>query len=469
VYCGRYSAQKNVPLLLDYAERYERQHPNRFRFTFIGQGELKVPDTAWTRDLGRLSEQAKHAALANAAALVQLSTQESLSLVALEAWAANTPVIVHDACAVLRGQIQRSGGGACIADYEQFTAVLDDLWHKPDAWRERGRGGRAYVEQHYLNEDAFRHRLLHAIDAMRRPLAEVMRERGLQRAAERSVPKWRNTFAAVIEDLLDREAPPATWDVAVEPCTPHLHVAAGKQTALVPVRLVNRGTLPALADGPARALLLAQVVGKLSNLPQPTGKLETYPTALARTLQPGAAHTAMASLSVPAQPGDYQVTLTVASDAFSTDRRRETVLPLTVGADAADAGAPESPCTALLLDAAQEALAEAHRLQRLPDDYLDVTEGRCARLKRWLKRKLLGNFKKGYVDVLSRQQTQVNGQLIAAVQELTQSCAALDHLVRQLQGRIDMLEKNVGQVSNLPLAPGRLETCPTSDSRRRAT
>lgn len=115
------------------------------------------------------------------------------------------------------------------------------------------------------------------------------------------------------------------------------------------------------------------------------------------------------------------------------------MLPLTVGPSAS---ATESLGTGPLLDTAQEALAQAYRLQRLPDDYLDVTEGRCARLKRWLKCKLLGNFKKGYVDVLSRQQSEVNGQLIAAVQELSQSCAALDHLVRQLQARIDMLERN---------------------------
>jgi O-antigen biosynthesis protein len=438
VYCGRYSAQKNLPLLLDFAERYERQHPRRYRFSFIGQGEVKIPATPWTRDLGRLGEEEKHAALVSAAALVQLSTQESLSLVALEAWAAGTPVIVQEACAVLRGQVQRSGGGMCVAGYEQFAAALDDLWQRPDVWRQRGRQGRSYVERHYLNEEVFRGRLLCAIDNMRRPLAEAMRQHGLRRAAERSVSCWRHTFADVIENLLDREPPPATWDIAVQPRTPHVRVAAGKRTALVPVRLLNRGTLPALAHGPAQA----SVVGHVYSVPEaraPSGTLPTCPTPLARNLQPGQTHTAMISLSVPAQPGDYQVALTVVGDAFPQNRAHPAMLPLTVGTSAS---ATDSLSTAPLLDAAQEALAQAYRLQRLPDDYLDVTEGRFARLKRWLKRKLLGNFKKGYVDVLSRQQSEVNGQLIAAVQELSQSCAALDHLVRQLQGRIDMLERN---------------------------
>ena len=59
-----------------------------------------------------------------------------------------------------------------------------------------------------------------------------------------------------------------------------------------------------------------------------------------------------------------------------------------------------------------ETLPKAHRLQQLPADYVDVTEGRLAPVKRAIKRKLLHNFKHGYVDVLSRQQSQVNGQLI---------------------------------------------------------
>ena len=48
-------------------------------------------------------------------------------------------------------------------------------------------------------------------------------------------------------------------------------------------------------------------------------------------------------------------------------------------------------------------LAEAAGRQELPDDYTDVTEGFLSSLKRRLKRKLLGNFKHAYVDVLSRQ------------------------------------------------------------------
>ena len=43
LYCGRYSAQKGLPELLDFARRYAERHPDRFAFIFIGQGEVAIP------------------------------------------------------------------------------------------------------------------------------------------------------------------------------------------------------------------------------------------------------------------------------------------------------------------------------------------------------------------------------------------------------------------------------------------
>jgi hypothetical protein len=101
-----------------------------------------------------------------------------------------------------------------------------------------------------------------------------------------------------------------------------------------------------------------------------------------------------------------------------------------------------------ILDAVQEALAEANRLRVLPSSYTDVSEGRFARWKRWLKAKLLNNFKRAYVDVLSRQQSQVNQQLVTAIQELAECCATLDHAVRLLQDKVARLEEGGRETSD---------------------
>jgi hypothetical protein len=93
------------------------------------------------------------------------------------------------------------------------------------------------------------------------------------------------------------------------------------------------------------------------------------------------------------------------------------------------------PSCSALLEAAETDLAEAQRLHRLPDDYVDVSEGPLAPLKRRLKRKLLGNFKQAYVDVLARQQSAFNQQILSAVQELAECLATLDHVVHRPQTR----------------------------------
>src|SRR5262249_25888263 len=98
-----------------------------------------------------------------------------------------------------------------------------------------------------------------------------------------------------------------------------------------------------------------------------------------------------------------------------------------------DAVASATGLAGPILQLAHEALADAEGLKRLPDDYADVTLGMFARWKRWLKSKLLGNFKRGYVDVISRQQSQMNQRLVTAIQQLAECCATLDHALRTLQ------------------------------------
>ena len=164
---------------------------------------MRIPDADWAIDLGNCSEDDKAAVLGDAAALVQLSTQESLSLVVLEASAQGTPVIIAHDCVVLRGQIEHSGGGVAVADYASFAQALDDLAANPRHWRDLGRRGAAYVHEHYADEGAFRNRLLQAIEELAVPLKDMMRRRGLARAARRDVRPWRERMAAAVEAILD--------------------------------------------------------------------------------------------------------------------------------------------------------------------------------------------------------------------------------------------------------------------------
>ena len=97
-------------------------------------------------------------------------------------------------------------------------------------------------------------------------------------------------------------------------------------------------------------------------------------------------------------------------------------------------------CSAASLQLVQRALARAEGAQQLPVDYLDVTGGPLAKCKRWIKQKLLGNFKNAYVDVLSRQQSAFNRQTLTALQELAECCTLLNQAVGTGRGTEESTE-----------------------------
>jgi len=433
VYCGRYSQEKNLPELLAFAKRYHETNPDRFTFVFMGQGGIAIPREAWVLDVGFVDEQSKRDLIAGAAALVQLSRNESLSLVALEAWAQGVPVIAHLECAVLAGHLKRGAGGRAINSYETFAAALDDLWHQPDLWQALGRQGKAHVQAHFGSREAFVHSLEESIHGLSTPLVERMRTQGMGRATEQDRERWRERWGSIVELTLDLPSRPYREQIEISPRRPSRTVTAGQESILMPVRLANRGSHAAVREGPARLVLRSAVfdaAGARVALP-------AFETPLPALLVPGEDAAASMRVPLPATPGRYTVVLRAEHAEGSMLPRGispkspigpmevpETVMQLLVE-DKADVSA-DSLCRPIL-EAVQAVLGEAERRQQLPEDYTDVTEGFLGTWKHWLKRRLLGNFKHAYVDVLSRQQSAFNRHVLAALQEVVECCATLDH------------------------------------------
>ena len=421
VYCGRYSRQKSVSLLVDYARRYYAIHPERFTFLFVGHGEVPIPREGWARDLGYVDEGTKRDILAGASALLQLSQHESLSLVVLEAWAEGTPVIAHERCDVLAGQIRRSRGGRTVGDFDSFTAALDNLWLDPARWKAMGAEGKAYTRLKYGNSSTFAENLLRGIQDLRTPLYEQMRRRGLGRAAELDRTEWRERLGDFLEEFLHAPRRPHRQAVETEPRGRERTVTQGTESTLVPIRIANRGTHAIVPHGPGRVVLRAEIVDRAGE-PSSVPAVETELPAL---LMPGHTLAAAVRVPVPKLPGAYRVQLRcvfTGRDLESSTPANSLDLIVTSDRNIAD-----SSLSADLLPLVQTAIAEADRQQQLPDDYLDVTEGFLAEYKRKIKRKLLGNFKRSYVDVLSRQQSAFNRSILRAVQELAECLAVLDH------------------------------------------
>jgi glycosyltransferase involved in cell wall biosynthesis len=438
VYCGRFSAQKGLPELLDFAQKYLAQQPNRYTFVFLGQGEVAIPKHPALRDLGFVDETAKCDLLAGAAALVQLSRYESLSYAVLEAWAQGTPVLVEARCDVLAGHLARCGGGQAVRAFEDFARALDDLAEHAEKWQQLGRRGQTYVRERYGSRQELTRKVRDAVRGLTRPLATRMRAQGLTRAAQLDRTRWREEFAHLMENLLDGGPRPYREQVEVKPRSSTRTVRAGSGAVLVPVRVVNRGSHAALADGPGRVVLRCRVLDESG---QPVGPAAAD-TPLPGLLVPGRALAAAVPVPVPSTPGTYRVGFRaeraaaspIAQETGEAPGRVEPEGPeawLSLVVEGKEAGSDQRCCTPLL-DAVQAALIEAGRVQKLPDDYTDVTEGWLAACKRRIKRKLLGNFKHAYVDVLSQQQSAFNRSVLTALQELADCCATLDHVRHQV-------------------------------------
>jgi len=77
------------------------------------------------------------------------STYESLSMVALEAWALGKPVLANGRCDVLRGQCVRSNAGLYYETFDEFAETLYALEGSGPLGTILGRSGREFFRRHY--------------------------------------------------------------------------------------------------------------------------------------------------------------------------------------------------------------------------------------------------------------------------------------------------------------------------------
>jgi glycosyltransferase involved in cell wall biosynthesis len=144
LYVGRLEAGKGVAELIELHQRLVKHFHDAPALVLAGSGELK-PRGHRVVALGRIDEQLKWDALSGALAVVVPSRYESLSLLALEAFAAGAPVIGNTRGDVVRGQLDRSGAGAGYDDEYSFVAAVREVGEKR---AELSRRARRYAARH---------------------------------------------------------------------------------------------------------------------------------------------------------------------------------------------------------------------------------------------------------------------------------------------------------------------------------
>ncbi len=149
LYVGRIDENKGCAELFDHFIRYATMYPDGLDLVLAGSAVLPVPKHPRIKHLGFVSDEDKFDALGGADFLVMPSEYESLSMVALEAWALGRPVLANGRCDVLRGQTIRSNAGLYYENFEEFAETMYALEAAGPLNQVLGRNGREFFKRHY--------------------------------------------------------------------------------------------------------------------------------------------------------------------------------------------------------------------------------------------------------------------------------------------------------------------------------
>jgi glycosyltransferase involved in cell wall biosynthesis len=149
IYVGRIDQNKGCKELFEYFQGYLHDVQGKLTLVLVGNSLLPIPQHRRIRHLGFLDDTDKFDGVAAADLLIVPSYYESLSMVALEAWALGRPVLANGRCDVLKGQCIRSNAGLYYESYAEFVATLHALERNRWLTGSLGKNGRQFFREHY--------------------------------------------------------------------------------------------------------------------------------------------------------------------------------------------------------------------------------------------------------------------------------------------------------------------------------
>lgn len=149
IYVGRIDENKGCVELFDFFEHYSAALVDGMHLVLVGTPHVPIPKHPRIHHLGFLDDQDKYDAMAAAELLIMPSYLESLSMVALEAWAMGKPVLANAKCDVLQGQCIRSNAGLFYDNFHEFAETMRAIDSGPNLQAALGRNGRAFFERNY--------------------------------------------------------------------------------------------------------------------------------------------------------------------------------------------------------------------------------------------------------------------------------------------------------------------------------
>ena len=148
LYGGRIDTGKGCEELLEYYQAYVKDGGDA-TLMLMGVKLMPLPDDPRVRFAGILPDEERLHALEAASVVIVPSPYESLSLLALEAFAVGTPVLANARAEVLVEHCRRSNAGLYYEDRYEFIEALKLLLRDPGLRATMGRNGKQYVNRNY--------------------------------------------------------------------------------------------------------------------------------------------------------------------------------------------------------------------------------------------------------------------------------------------------------------------------------
>jgi glycosyltransferase involved in cell wall biosynthesis len=148
LYGGRIDPGKGCEELIEYFSEYVREGGDA-SLVLMGVKLMPLPEEPFIRFAGRLSDQERMQALEAATVVTVPSPYESLSLLALEAFAMGTPILANARSEVLVDHCRKSNAGLYYSDRYEFTECLTMLVADQRLRASMGTNGREYIRENY--------------------------------------------------------------------------------------------------------------------------------------------------------------------------------------------------------------------------------------------------------------------------------------------------------------------------------
>jgi glycosyltransferase involved in cell wall biosynthesis len=148
LYGGRIDAGKGCEELIEYFSTYVKEG-GEGTLVLMGVKMMPIPEEPFIRFAGQLPDAERSQALEAATVVVVPSPYESLSIIALEAFAAGTPVLVNARSEVLVDHCRHSNGGLYYENRDEFAECLRLMMTDDKLRLAMARNGREYVRRNY--------------------------------------------------------------------------------------------------------------------------------------------------------------------------------------------------------------------------------------------------------------------------------------------------------------------------------